>query len=150
MTDRKQLTMIASFIPPLPPAEPHQSRPPSSFPLTSNPANLAPPATPHQPQFANTDTNGNPPVTPNPAPAVNEGDERYAGIEGVSVWEGEVGMNPAGEMDGSLQDRNSDTSSKERLIVRSEEGWDVVWKGELPIGMLRFFQTFCGIKIDKL
>jgi hypothetical protein len=125
----QQLTMTASFIPPIQSPEPPRSRPPplSLTDPNSTTSSLAPPRTPNQPIVTSIDGSHGPPVTPNPFPAMNEGEERYAGIEGVLVWEGEVQL-PSEETGWT-----EGVEQKERIVIKREEGWQVVWRGELPI-----------------
>jgi hypothetical protein len=107
--------MTASFLPPLPPLDIQRSKP--QPPALS----LAPPRTPHLPESST--VGGAPPVTPNPYPATSEGEERYAGVEGVTVWEGEVGL---------IDEEGK--RGKGRQVVRKDGGWTILWQGELPIG----------------
>lgn len=46
------------------------------------------------------------------------GAEAFAGVEGVTVWEGAVETPDA---DGAV-------------LVKTDEGWTAVWRGELPVG----------------
>lgn len=57
----------------------------------------------------------------------------YAAVDGVTAWEGKVGLNGEHGPEGS------------RWIVRREndEGWDVVWQGEVPIGLF----SACEVRI---
>jgi len=122
-----QLTLTASFVPPLPPLE---SRGPPALQLTeissdgaSTPTglSLAPPRTP----YASSTPDGEahlPPITPNPFPGMPEGEEQYAKAEGLVVWEGAVA--------------EIDKTQGGRMEFRRDTGWEVVWRGEVPIGEL--------------
>lgn len=64
---------------------------------------------------------------------------RYAGVEGVVVWEG---MPDSAESDGpdeSLQRRRRRKGPEPAVILRGGDGddwaWRVVWRGQVPIGM---------------
>jgi len=72
---------------------------------------------------------------------------QYASVEGVTVWEGAVdsleGKTGGDEtvdgqgIGGGLEDVNErdDTGARGgRVIVRGKEGWDVVYKGQVPVG----------------
>jgi len=117
-----QLTLTASFVPPLPPLE--ARRPPSLQMTRSNPdmattpnrGALAPPRTPNEPPTPDGEAHL-PPVTPNPFPAMNEGEGQYARVEGVTIWEGAV------------------EEVGKRMVLRRDRSWEVVWRGEVPIGM---------------
>lgn len=131
--DVPQLTLTASFLPPLPALK--SRRPPpiltSSYDPPPSASSLAPPSHPREPQAALSPNDASQPlVTPNPFPAMADAEERYARVEGVTVWEEEV-RDQAGPSEGS------ETSSPERVVVQTERGWEVVWKGEAPIGMSR-------------
>ena len=99
--------------------------------------------------MAHTPDSSAPPVTPNPFPRMGSDEEQYAGVEGVTVWEGPVeslkGKVGGDELDqgqtfgGGLSDvQNLDESGSRggRVIVRGENGWDVVYKGQIPVGKL--------------
>jgi hypothetical protein len=101
----EQLTMTASFLPPLP----SQGSQPSTA-TRSNHSLQAPDATPRQNEV-NLDY---PPVTPMPQPAVKDGDEQYAAAEGQVVWEGQI--------------------TDKYKIYKGDVGWVAVWKGEVKIG----------------
>lgn len=62
-----------------------------------------------------------PPITPNPFPRMKEGEEDYAAVDGVVVWEGSVESEVEGSEDG-------------RRVIKTEDGWVIVWRGEVPIG----------------
>jgi hypothetical protein len=100
-----QLTMTASFLPPLP----SQGSQPSTA-TRRNHSLQAPNATPRQNEV-NLDY---PPVTPMPQPAVKDGDEQYAAAEGQVVWEGQI--------------------TDKYKIYKGDVGWVAVWKGEVKIG----------------
>jgi hypothetical protein len=54
-------------------------------------------------------------------PATSPGAEEYADLEGVTVWEGEVGV---------------DGESRPTL-VHTDDGWVAVWCGEMSVGELQ-------------
>ena len=72
-------------------------------------------------------------------------DEQYAAVEGVIVWEGPVDSlkaRKAGE-EGDQPDETGVMEEEEgdevgmkggRVIVRGEEGWNVIYKGQVPVG----------------
>lgn len=73
------------------------------------------------------------PLTPNPLPAVRGGEENYAGVEGVTVWEGDVGpLAIAG-----MSDQRKDLGS----VRRVQGGFEMIWEGEVPIGTLSSAKT---------
>lgn len=118
-----QLTMTASFVPPLLTLE---TRRPPSLQMTNSNGHLAttpkggalgPPRTPVQPQTPAVEAHL-PPLTPNPYPAMSGAEEQYARVEGVVVWEGAV----------------ETADGVARTIFRRSNGWIVVWRGEVPIG----------------
>ncbi|ORY34881.1 TRAPP trafficking subunit Trs65-domain-containing protein [Naematelia encephala] len=113
---RLQLTLTSAFVPQFAPSS--QS---SSAPGTAS--TLAPPETPHRHQTIPDDQSHLPPVTPNPFPRMASGEARYAGVEGTMVWEGPVEEH--GENGGR------------RVILRTPQGWVVVWRGDLPIAFVR-------------
>lgn len=79
----------------------------------------APGGSPHQGHGnAGPHADGAPLHTPNPFPAMTPGAEAFAGVEGVTVWEGAVETPDA---DGAV-------------LVKTDEGWTAVWRGELPVG----------------
>ncbi|KAK4685995.1 hypothetical protein P7C73_g4143, partial [Tremellales sp. Uapishka_1] len=111
---RLQLTMSASFLPPLPPLQP---------PSTSS-TSLAPPpsAQLHPPGTTKTTTDARlPPLTPNPFPAMAETEAQYAHVDGVVVWEGAV----------------VEEGRSRHVVFRTESGWQVVWRGEVPVAYVR-------------
>ena len=70
--------------------------------------------------------------TPIPHPSMSEGEDGYATVEGVIVWEGGVGeldISGVAEKDEGLLGAGG------RVILKGEEGWDVVYKGQVPVGM---------------
>lgn len=108
--------MTASFLPPLAPSA---STPQTFGHAQASTTGLAPPsASDHRTPTPQ----GNPgqegaflPVTPNPHPGMKGGEDHYAQIEGQVVWEAEV--------------------VDEWKVIKSDDGsWDVVWKGEVPVG----------------
>ncbi|WWC93022.1 uncharacterized protein L201_007986 [Kwoniella dendrophila CBS 6074] len=154
---RLQLTMTASFIPSLPPSSFNRSNqtsnststPTATLPISNSASTLAPPVPPHTPIIPNKaggDDGGesidfsNPPITPNPFPKMDQGEEQYANIEGVVVWEGNVE-----EVSGPWEedDKSSLLHSKlknpgiGRKIIRSKDGWNIIWRGEVPIAYVR-------------
>ncbi|WVQ79410.1 hypothetical protein IAT38_001507 [Cryptococcus sp. DSM 104549] len=147
---RLQLSMTASFIPPLPALNRRSSSglPPSALSATSAPptsATLAPPTpshllppTPRSAGSPGANSQGDPnlpPVTPNPFPAMNAGEEQYANVEGVVVWEGAV-EDQLGPWEEKGK-RASVGSGWGRRVLRTEGGWEVIWKGEVPIAYVR-------------
>lgn len=121
----QQLTMTASFVPPLPQLE--TRRPPSlqmsglnliegsTLPGSS----LAPPRTPNEPHTPDNEAHL-PPVTPNPFPAMAQAEEQYAKAEGVITWEGAP--------------ERMDQKDGARTIFQRDDVWKVVWRGEVPLG----------------
>ncbi|KAK8849494.1 hypothetical protein IAR55_004828 [Kwoniella newhampshirensis] len=131
---RLQLSITASFIPQLGPID--QKRPVPPTPSTLSSSTLAPPTSSHLPPTAATGPEGDshlPPVTPNPFPAMSSGEEQYAHVEGVVVWEGAVE-----EQSGPWEvgkERKSGGSG--RRVFRREGGWEVIWQGEVPVAYVR-------------
>ncbi|WWD20118.1 hypothetical protein CI109_104593 [Kwoniella shandongensis] len=137
---RLQLSMTASFIPPLPPLNNKRSVPPTPTPLSAS-STLAPPTPKHfppTPRPVGTDTDGGgdshlPPVTPNPFPATSAGEEQYAHVEGVVVWEGAVE-----EQSGPWEEgKERKGSGWGRRVFRRKGGWEVIWRGEVPVAYVR-------------
>lgn len=63
---------------------------------------------------------------------MNEGEEQYADVEGVTVWEGMVEVP---EETISARDHKGHVDvDRDRWIVKTPNGWTVIWKGEVPIG----------------
>lgn len=120
--------MSASLLPPL-------NVPPPSLTLTHqtpDPNSLVPPATPHVPHAPHMPTTPNASgslVTPMPKPRMHDEQEHYAAIEGVTVWEGTVA-----ELDGHGVKERLEGSAGGRVIIRVENGWEVVYKGQVPVG----------------
>nr|XP_019009139.1 uncharacterized protein I206_05784 [Kwoniella pini CBS 10737]OCF47920.1 hypothetical protein I206_05784 [Kwoniella pini CBS 10737] len=124
---RLQLTMIASFIPPLPPK---QFTSASSMPTSSS--SLTVPHTPVN-QITSTVDGSNPPVTPNPFPTMHSGEEQYANVEGVIVWEGGVE-----EITGQWEEgKNKSSAGSGRKVIKAKDGWEIIWTGEVPIAYVR-------------
>ena len=68
------------------------------------------------------------PSTPNPFPSMRGGEEQYADVDGVTVWEGEVGL--IGQT--GAEERRKESG---RTISRKVEGGhEIIWEGEVPIG----------------
>ncbi|WRT69491.1 uncharacterized protein IL334_006477 [Kwoniella shivajii] len=134
---RLQLTMTASFIPSLPNPNQNSTRTPTS-------ATLAPPShLPVTPSGTTGDTSV-PPVTPNPFPAMNKEEEQYAHIDGVVVWDGAVEEVPGPWEESETKHGKSlgksgsgSGSGSGRKIIRVQDGWEVIWKGEVPIAYVR-------------
>ncbi|KAK1923737.1 TRAPP trafficking subunit Trs65-domain-containing protein [Papiliotrema laurentii] len=128
---RLQLSMSASLLPPL-------NVPPPSLTLTHqtpDPNSLVPPATPHVPHAPHMPTTPNASgslVTPMPKPRMHDEQEHYAAIEGVTVWEGTVA-----ELDGHGVKERLEGSAGGRVIIRVENGWEVVYKGQVPVVYVR-------------
>lgn len=141
-----QLTMSASFVPKLPAIE--VRRPPitsiSNGSLSAPPtsATLAPPTPRHSqsgaPRASPSPTN--PPITPNPFPAMSSEEEHYANVDGVVVWEGKVEELKAGNQ---RESKDEDWHPWGRRIFRRKGAWEVIWKGEIPIGMCNLFVSLC-------
>nr|XP_019043313.1 hypothetical protein I302_07888 [Kwoniella bestiolae CBS 10118]OCF22243.1 hypothetical protein I302_07888 [Kwoniella bestiolae CBS 10118] len=134
---RLQLTMTASFIPSLPhPNTRTTFTPTSAIPVSTSSSSLAPPAPPRTPLSSTENSGSFPPVTPNPFPAMNQGEEQYANVEGVVVWEG-----PVEEVSGPWEEGKPKITSNApgggRRIIRIKEGWEVIWRGEVPIAYVR-------------
>ncbi|OCF46101.1 hypothetical protein I317_00191 [Kwoniella heveanensis CBS 569] len=142
---RLQLSMTASFIPPLPPIDSRSRRDtmtagfPSSTSVSAN--SLAPPSTstsypniPSTPRTASTSDGGQfPPVTPNPFPSMSQDEEQYAHVEGVIVWEGAVE-----EVEGPWEEgKGRRGSGGGRKVFKVDGGWRIVWRGEVPIAYVR-------------
>ena len=112
--------MTASFVSPLPPLE---GRRPASLHFPPNDADndvkaseeLLPSRLLQMPQTPDRQARFTP-ITPNPYPAMSSGEEQYANVEGVVIWEG------AAEEGG------------ERLVFKRDGNWEVVWRGLVPIG----------------
>ena len=132
--------MTTTLLPPM------TSRPPSlTVTATPKPDNLFVPKTPHMPQTP--DISGAP-VTPNPFPRMDEAEDQYARVEGVVVWEGPVqeseakdGKGGAGAAIGSVnglgdvrEELAEGRGNGGRVIVRGEGGWEVIYKGQVPVG----------------
>lgn len=133
-----QLTMTASF---LPPQAPHGSSRMMATTATHTgsdsslaTAGLYPPVTPTMSSASDSgpDTAGAL-ATPNPFPGMKRGEEAYAHVEGITVWEGEAAVM---RDDGDAQLATSEGEKKDanRMVFRSRHGWTVVWRGSLPIG----------------
>jgi hypothetical protein len=91
-----QLSMTASFLPPLPPlahrrpaplqipGHPHSASSSDGADRTPGPSHLAPPDTPRAPHFQARGSEGDMlPITPSPFPEMKAGDEDYAHVEGI-------------------------------------------------------------------
>ncbi|OXB36993.1 hypothetical protein LQV05_005050 [Cryptococcus neoformans] len=137
---RLDLTMSASFVPKLPAIE--VRRPPvtsisnGSLSAPPNSATLAPP-TPRHPQSGAPRANPsptNPPITPNPFPAMSSEEEHYANVDGVVVWEGKVEELKAGNQ---RESKDENWHPWGRRIFRRKGAWEVIWKGEIPIVYVR-------------
>ncbi|WVQ75097.1 hypothetical protein IAR50_004706 [Cryptococcus sp. DSM 104548] len=140
---RVQLTMTASFLPQIdsrrPPDPPKSatnlSAPPTSatLALSSHDNSLSTPR-------ANLNDPNLPPVTPNPFPAMSAGDEQYANVEGVVVWEGAVE-----DQLGPWEEKKTSGSGEEllkghgwgRRVFKRDGAWEVIWKGEVPVAYVR-------------
>ncbi|WWC65652.1 uncharacterized protein I303_108273 [Kwoniella dejecticola CBS 10117] len=142
---RLQLTMTASFIPPLPmalPPKPTQATPigVSGMPISSSSTLMVP--TPHTPMGQSTggsaSDGSNPPVTPNPFPAMHAGEEQYANVEGVVVWEGAVEEASGPWEEGRPKVHVGPAASGSgRKVIKTNEGWEIIWRGEVPIAYVR-------------
>lgn len=115
--------MTSSFLPPSPPGSRSQ---PSHSRISTDPSlsHLGPPGIPSTPTTPSGGVAD--PTTPNPFPAMRGGEEEYADVEGVTVWEGEVGL-----MDSEKAVGKKDGRSFSRRV---DGGYEVVWEGEVPIG----------------
>lgn len=60
-------------------------------------------------------------ATPRPYPNTPPENEEYAGLEGVTVWEGAV---------------ECEESSKP-VLIREQDAWTAVWRGEMPVGQFK-------------
>ena len=137
--------MTSSFVPSLPtPPSIHEQQ--DSLPSSS----LAPPTTSSSSitPLANQDgpstnpglvhSDGLSPNTPNPFPTVEEGELQYATSAGVTVWEGPVGLQNHEETESHDSNiphdaNDSSLSSESRKLLRTKEGWMVVWPGEVSV-----------------
>ena len=117
--------MTASFIPHLPKTE---ARRPPSLQMTgynldagyTPPAeSLAPPNPSQAPRNPESDSQLGP-ITPNPFPAMTKEEEQYANVEGMVVWEGDV--------------EDAERKKEERTVFKRDAGWEVIWRGDVPIG----------------
>jgi len=131
-----QLTMTTTLLPPM------TSRPPAlTMTASPNANNLFVPKTPHMPQTP--DISGAP-ITPNPFPQMDDKEDQYARVDGVVVWEGPVQETEAknGKSGDGTGAANGVGDVKEdlaggrggRVIVRGEGGWEVIYKGQVPVG----------------
>ncbi|KAL1413197.1 hypothetical protein Q8F55_000948 [Vanrija albida] len=122
LLSRLVLTATAAFLPPLGGGSTTTTpglRPPPSAGVTPRTASTVGPPT-ARPNGLTAD--GAPPLTPNPVPGTRGNEEEWAGVQGVTVWEGAV--------------EAPDTDPRP-VVVRGEEGWVAVWRGELPIVYVR-------------
>ena len=143
---REQLSMTASFVPPLPNI-PQRRPPPLVLPGANNNAYTPGTSSLALPPLSNTSVQSSVDIheavsTPNPFPAMREGEEGYAKVEGVIIWDGPVSMESRdssgaempkmGHSSQGLDDTIWDKSG--RIIFKGNQGWTVVWKGQVPIG----------------
>ena len=119
--------MTASFVSPLPPLE---GRRPPALDLTPTDADgdskpsaelLVPDVTPMpRPHDGQAHL---PPITPSPYPAMSDGEEQYASVDGVVVWESAV-------------------EDSERLVFKRDGAWEVIWRGHIPLGQsIQWFEN---------
>lgn len=64
-------------------------------------------------------------MTPNPFPAMADAESQYATVEGITVWEGAVDES---------SDKSTEKIKGKVLVFKVKEGWQAVWRGDLPIG----------------
>lgn len=76
------------------------------------------------------------PATPNPFPAVRGGEEEYADVEGVTVWEGDVGMMSNPDAGSGGKKGTGEKAEAGSIVRRVEGGYEVIWEGEVPVGKL--------------
>jgi hypothetical protein len=79
---------------------------------------------------------GGMPITPMPQPSMEAEESHYAGVEGVTVWEG-----PVQELGETLKpDFGLDTSGS-RGILKRKGRWEVTYKGQVPVGESSSYST---------
>jgi hypothetical protein len=66
---------------------------------------------------------------------MKESEDDYAHVQGVNVWEGDIGPLPrADEATGSQDTRRGD---KARCIIEGDDGWEVIYQGQAPVAFVR-------------
>lgn len=120
--------MTSSFLPPIPPQN-SRTNPHSRLSTDPSLSHLTLPTIPGTPNTPGVSAD---PATPNPFPAMRGGEEEYADVEGVTVWEGEVGsIDPTKADQGHIMDGKKDGRTFSRVV---EGGYEVIWEGEVPVG----------------
>ncbi|WVR08242.1 hypothetical protein IAU60_005289 [Kwoniella sp. DSM 27419] len=139
---RLQPTMTASFVPAMASLRARESTI-TSLESSASASSLAPPtvsgvATSRPPgagpSSGNDQARGLPPTTPNPFPTMARGEEQYAHVDGVVVWEG-----PVEDAAGPWEDNEGKGKGGGggRKVIKTEHGWEVVWRGQVPIAYVR-------------
>lgn len=64
-----------------------------------------------------------------PQPSMDADEEQYAGVEGVTVWEG-----PVQELKEILKPEFGGDISSSRGILKKDGRWEVTYKGQVPVG----------------
>ena len=129
--------MTASFLPSLPKRDVLQTPTPTrnSFPSTIGPKGGANLFVNEIPAHAGS-TSISDPATPMPFPAMRESEDDYAQVQGVNVWEGDVGRLPPGDKDSAVR-KDSTKGDKARWIIEGDGGWDVIYQGQAPVAYVR-------------
>jgi hypothetical protein len=70
-----------------------------------------------------------------PFPAMRDTEDDYAQVQGVTVWEGDVGTLPPADKKGAAQEIAH--GEKYRWIFHGDDGWDVVYQGQAPVAYVR-------------
>ena len=70
-----------------------------------------------------------------PFPAMRDTEDDYAQVQGVTVWEGEVGPLPAEKTGQTVGETMR--GEKYRWIIECEDGWEVVYQGQSPVAYVR-------------
>lgn len=63
-----------------------------------------------------------------PQPSMDREEEQYAGVEGVTVWEG-----PVQELKETLKPDFGDSMGS-RGILKKDGRWEITYKGQVPVG----------------
>ncbi|KAI9633031.1 TRAPP trafficking subunit Trs65-domain-containing protein [Dioszegia hungarica] len=133
LVKRIQRTMTSSFLPPTPP---RNHAPHSRYNTDPTAPSLGIPTLPETPLTPG--TAGVPdPATPNPFPAMRGGEEEYADVEGVTVWEGDVGMVSTPEAGSGGKKGTGEKVEARSVVRRVEGGYEVIWEGEVPVAYVR-------------
>ena len=69
---------------------------------------------------------------------MRESEDDYAQVQGVTVWEGDVGPLPAdAKGKGAAGSEGSLREGKYRWIIEGDDGWDIVFQGQAPVAYVR-------------